>query len=211
MEHTHPWHLWPGRHWPLLAAEERRFADDLQHRAAGRTAAYDRGALTAVLNAMRCGMTVDALLDAGPGLQPAVLLAAYRHAEKLRATAAGAWQRILDNPSISVWVTNQHLAYPLMTTQVQQLNRAAAESTPKAFTAAVIAVRTETEDLCVRATRVEQRLAALQAPSPAGVELGRLLYDPYDPQLWGQPAFVPDRVGALMPMRVRDLLGEPRR
>ncbi len=60
-----------------------------------------------------------------------------------------------------------------------------------------------------RETELElEELAATATDLDLPIRLGSRLYDPYAACLYGHQFFLPERVGALVPPRVRDLLGE---
>jgi hypothetical protein len=211
MPTTYIWHLWPGRHWPLLQSEEAQFVADLTQRAGTRRTAFDRGNLTAVLNSLRCGLSVDELFNVAPGLDPAGLLVAYQWVDTLRATSADAWKAIVAAPTLATVTTHGHEAAKLLPVPVRRMMATAEHVNAELLAAAAREAALRIAHTTTRAMLIESKLAHHTPPSPPAVDLGRLLYDPYEPQLWGDPYFLPDRVGSLMPLRVADLLGEARR
>lgn len=207
---AHLWHLWPGRHWPLLREEEAEFVAALAERSEGSRPEYDRGNLIAVLNSLRCGLSLDELLALAPGLEPAALLVAYEHLDSLRSESVNAWAAIVADPSLSTVTENLPLAGRLLPVAVYRVAVYGNSSEEDLLHKAVTEAQARMSRLTAQALDVEEQLRHCQAPSEDGVRLGRRLYDPYDPQLWGEAFYLPERVGALMPVRVADLLGEPR-
>jgi hypothetical protein len=210
MSYAHYWHVWPGRNWPLSCTEERRFADDL---AAGsrRPPRLDRPPprvhVTAVLSAIRCGLDAAQLCEVAPGLSVESLNRAYQYLEKLRAHSEAAWSEIVADPTLATLRTNAPRAALIRQVPVYRL-LSVAQHTPDQLAASVAKAERRLGDTHRRAHAVEDELATLTPPSKRGVELGRVLLEPFDPGLWDEPHFAACRVGELTPNRVRDLLGE---
>lgn len=209
MTRVYRWHLWPGRHWPASRAEEADFAAAL---AAARPPARDcdRGDVTAVLNALRCGIGLDELRVLVPGVDVARLHVAYRRLDDRRVAALAAWDALCADPGGVAVSRLAQQAATLLPVPVYRLVRSPRLSGSDGLAGAVADATAAMARVGAQVEAVEARLASLRVPSPEGVELGRVLYDPYTPGLWAHPYYRPTRVGTLMPLRVRDLLGEAR-
>lgn len=208
---------WPSANRPVTTRGEQQFLADLRLLAAAQTwsSGYVGGAddepsrsdATAVLNAMRCGLSVDDLLDRAPGLSPARVLRSYLDLDARRQKAVCAWDRIVDDPSESSLHEWGPAAATLMSPIVGQLLDVVRRKANRyAVTVATVAVRVEETARCV--AEVERALDAEPYGSHHAVELGRMLYDPAGPSLSNEPTHLPARVGTLPPARVATLLGE---
>lgn len=212
------WQLWPGRHWPLLPEEEQEFVADLRHAAAqrpepapvldeaGKVCQYDRGDVTLVLNAIRCGISASELQTVAPGAHPRRLVRAYDDLEARRAEAVAAWHSIAERSTLDALSEHGARAALLVPIAVHRILRATDISGPQGMRHTVRAIEATMEGVLAASARVEEVLRGRTTRDR--VALGCELYNPYDPGLWGNSYFVPPRVGSLMPVRVSDLLGE---
>jgi hypothetical protein len=210
---TYAWQLWPGRNWPATAAEEAVFEAELVERAGGRKKrkiAVSRGEITAVCNALRCGLTAEELFKKAPGMKPASLLAAYDALEKMRAHSVGAWERIVEERTLEAIVDHGYAARVLVPWGVMSVSYEAAEVSDAEISQRIDQVVTEMQKAAEKALELEAMLEQCEAPSAVGVELGRVLYDPYYPGVWDKSEFVPNRVGVLTPRRLARMLDEVR-
>jgi hypothetical protein len=207
------WQLWPGRNWPLTAEEELVFEAELVELANGRKKrrlTVSRGEITALCNAMRCGLTVEELLERAPGLKPAGLLAAYDLLEKLRARSVGAWEQISTQRTLESVVDHGYAARVLVPWGVSVVAAEVADASDEEIGRRVERVMTKVGQVHQQVRDIEAKLALCEAPSAVGIELGRVLYDPYDPGMWDRSEFIPDRVGVLTPRRLARMLDEIR-
>jgi hypothetical protein len=207
------WQLWPGRNWPLTAAEELEFEAALVEAANGRKKrrlTVARGDITAVCNAMRCGLTVDELLVRAPGIKPAVLLAAYDLLEKLRLRSINAWEQICEQRTLESVVDHGYAARVLVPWGVGLVAADVADASDDEISRRVDRALAKISQMHLHAAAIEEKIAQCEAPSAVGIELGRVLYDPYDPGVWDRAEFVPDRVGVLTPRRLSRMLDEVR-
>jgi hypothetical protein len=210
---TYAWQLWPGRNWPATAAEEAVFEATLVERAGGRKKrkiAVSRGEITAVCNALRCGLTADELFKKAPGMKPASLLAAYDALEKMRAHSVGAWERIVEERTLEAIVDHGYAARVLVPWGVMSVSHEAAEVSDAEISQRIDQVVTEMQKATQKALELEAMLEQCEAPSAVGVELGRVLYDPYYPGVWDKSEFIPNRVGVLTPRHLARMLNEVR-
>lgn len=209
---TYLWQVWDGRHWPLTAHEEEVFRQDLAQRSRSRLVKVSRSDVTAVLNALRCGLSVDELLTAGPGLVPSRLHAGYELLLGRLAATHQAWRKIVEVPTSSTLASNKYVASLVLPEAVRRLVVEDRSPQVSALAREVGVVREKIEASWREASRKEAELA-LCAPGLEAVELGRKLYDPLagrglggEPCLWAADYYLPVRVGTLMPERVRRLL-----
>lgn len=223
MTALHVWHLWAARHWPASVREEAQFVDDLDALAATATPAPEptetatdpaevrrahRVNVTAVLNALRCGLTAEELMSNLPGADPAELAAAYRTLDESRRAAVTAWQNLVAEQTWHAVQEHGVHAAVLMPVPVHRILTIATNTQGRSLTSAVQAMAGTVREhgrMVARAERALERLAA--APAQA-VALGTRLHNPADPGLWGSPFFLPPRVTSLSAPRVADLLGE---
>lgn len=206
---TYAWHLWPGRHWPSSAAEEAALVADLAARVGdGPRPVVNRAHVTSVLNVLRCGLTVDAVLATAPGIDPACLLAAYERMEALRARSAAAWAAIVADPCMHTLTEFGPTAARVLSVPVYRLAIAAQAVSPETLRSTARQLDAQVRQVGALSLRLEEQLARLVPPSEQGVSLGRRLYNPYQPAVWGDPFYLPARVGTLSPVRASDLLGE---
>ena len=207
-EHVHAaWMPWTGRNWPATAREERAFVVRLTELAPPRQGAATRSDITAVLNALRCGLTVDELLDRAPGLQPGRLLDAYCVLDAERAESEQAWHAIVARPNLETFVRHGTSAARLLPAAITGL-RSVAELHLQSLGVAVGELADRVRSVQARVCRIEDVLDRLIPPSDRGVELGRQLYDPIGGGETSHPDYLPTRVGTLVPTRAAALLGE---
>lgn len=170
---------------------------------------FDRGDVTTVLNALRCGVEFDGLLAIAQAVRPERLLWAYQHVERLRSSAADGFDLIVGlggelSPKVVARASN------LVPVPVSRLVAAAEGRDAARVEEARLEVVALAAAVSKRSAELEATVVALVAAGrrPEAVVCGRRLYDPYGACVWGHPFFVPRRVGELMPARVRDLLEE---
>lgn len=214
---TYVWHLWPGRNFPCTAREEATFLQDMRSavgtvKGAAKTkkVAFDRGDVTSVMNALRCGLTFAELQERAPGLKPARLLAAYLEVDRLRAQSVNAWLELVADGGLESIVNWASAAAVLMGTPVRRVQPISNNLSEELLRDRVKQVQERVLVTVRQGEKIEKVLDERRVNASDSVELGRLLYDPYDPSLWADPYFLPERVGTLMPLRLADLLGERR-
>jgi hypothetical protein len=171
----------------------------------------DRDAISVLLTILRCGTPLAEVQRLAPGLDMCRLSTAYATLEKARARAVTAWEYIEEHPtSASLWeyAERASLVLPVVTHTILSKTMR-----PDSATVAlgVAEASAEVHRVRVLALGVEASLDALDPGDPKGVDLGAQLYNPVNPGIYGSAYYLPDRVASLTPLRVRDLLGEPRR
>ena len=208
------WHPWPARGWPCTTAEERRFVDALADRAADLpdpaeppVEEYGRRDVTALLNALRCGLTVESLLRHAPGLSPRRLLAAHRVLEGRRASAEYAWQRIVASPAsgtLAAYGPDAAVVLPVVVGRL--LDRFVHGDDDLAVT--IAADDAEIRRVARIAESVEDWLDDPAATAERKRKVGLLLHHLDEPGIWSHDHYLVARVGALVPVRLAALLGE---
>lgn len=206
--HVHAvWMPWTGRNWPATTREEQAFVARLAELAPPRQGGASRSDITAVLNALRCGLPADELLERAPGLQPGRLLDAYRALEAERCASEHAWRSIVAAPSLENFVRHGVSAGRLLPAAITGL-RSVAELHLPSLGVAVSELADRVVAAQTRVRRLEVTLDRLIPPSQHGVEIGRQLYDPIGGGETSHPDYLPTRVGTLVPTRAAALLGE---
>jgi hypothetical protein len=201
------WMPWIGGTRANTTIDEASFVMRLNDLARERRGEHQRSDTTAVLNALRCGVDVDDLLDRAPGLQVDRLLAAYIALDRLRFRAESAWMEIVDAGTADALHQRGCEAGKLVPSLIGQLHAVASERPDElAGTIAMMATSVRAATSCVLA--IEQALHESVGDQEGRARLGRLLYDPEAPGATSRPDFVPRRVGTLVPTRVAALLGE---
>lgn len=200
------WHPWPvERAWPLRYDEEATFAAALADAAAGRTVCWSRSDLTAVVTALRQGVTADQLQAAAPGRDPAALHAAYHAADRGRRRATDALTRLLNEPTMGTLATDGPTAARLLPRPVRDLLALAHHTAGAANQLAAAKIRTRTVEAAAAAADLERHVAALRLREDAA-DRARQLFHPHQPCAWSHAYFVPARVGELTPVRLASVL-----
>lgn len=189
-----------------FVADLRTLARSSHHRPTSR--GHARHDITAVLNALRCGLTARELLTHIPGTPPGVLLAAYEDLHERMTGSVTAWQALLDDPSRESLVEHAAAAAVLMPVPVYRLATVAAHAGVTALADAARSLGRQVAEHARLARAIERQLASRSVGPAAAVELGTRLHNPSEPALWGSPYFLPTRVTCLSPPRVADLLQE---
>lgn len=199
------WHLWPGQLWPFTLEQEVAFATDLRN-AATRTSRSDRDDLTALLGILRCGCGLDGALRLAPGLRINRLASAYNTLSENLEAARASWTALTEcAPSeTSQYAERAALLVPGL---VGRITAAAHGAAAEPLTIAVRSVVHQVDVTRFRTRQIEERCASLPPGSPMVVDLGSELFHPYRPGAYASPTYIPDRVSALSPVRVSDLLG----
>ena len=213
MESKKIWHVWEGRSWPMLPEEEMQFVSELEYKVKSNNVSkkphestFDRGDVTTVVNALRCGVTVQSLLLQAPGLVPSRLLAAYLKLNKSRLESVKAWERILEEKTIESLLVNKARAQCLMPIAINRLVVSSQQSGVKGLMETCDSVQRSSIAINQTARDLEGILRSER--NIDRVLLGCKLYNPYEPSIWGDIFYTPERVAALMPVKITDLLQE---
>ena len=213
MTAPHVWHLWSSRQWPASTVEESQFLSDLRalpgpSRTRRREVTPGRADMTAVLNALRCGIPAAELLRNLPGADPRALASAYDQLESSRQQAHTAWVELTGAPSWANVEQYAAAAAVLLPVPVHRILTVAAHTSGRSLVVATANVARAVHQHVAAADRLENALAHRTPPDPRAVALGARLHNPVSPALWGSAYFLPGRVTSLSPTRVADLLNE---
>jgi hypothetical protein len=203
------WLPWRCRNWPATPAEEHRFVVELALLAdpdatPDETAPSKRSDITAVLNALRGGLTAHQLVEKVPGLPPHRLLAAYRDLEQRRAASTDAWCSLVAEGSPQGLRDHGGAAAVLVPVLVERL-WATAGIGPEPYRSTVVRLASYVEATHRNVAEIE---SAMSLWPERAVELGGRLYNPYGDAVTNRVDHLARRVGTLTPNRVAALLGE---
>jgi len=212
------WHPWPvERAWPLRADEEATFvttladaAEESDPRETARPEGWTRSDLTAVVTALRQGVTGTQLLTHAPGRHPATLHAAYRAADQALHSTLTAFDRLLTTPTMSSLSADGPVAARLLPRPVADLVTVAYHTAGAGNTLAAGKIRAHIAEASAHAAALEEDVAAARFRDDACI-IARELFHPQQSCAWSHAYFVPSRVGQLTPIRLADLLQLPRR
>jgi len=202
------WQIWPGTLAPATLEAERRFVADLEA-LVSRPSRATRDDVTALISMLRCGATVEEAFAFAPGLAAGKLLGAHRRIDSLRAVSVEAWSRIAAAPTQERWRADSRAAARLFPVAVERV-AVALESDPSRRRLAEVVgqVQERMDQVAATARAIEKRLVETPSSSPSASACAAALYTPHGACVFGDPFFVPDRVAALSPTRIGDLLGE---
>lgn len=200
------WLPWtdPG---PIATSQhERVFVAELAEISGGPASTHSRSDVTAVLNALRGGLSVRRLLESAPGLRPERLHRAYDVLEDRRAGSAAAWAAIVREPTVEGLHRHGGVAARLVPVLVHRLLETA-DVDPGLLPEVARRLARSVEDVRRLAADIELEMNRHTDPSMA-MAISRALYDPTSDCVFGRVEHLPERVGALMPTRVAALLDE---
>lgn len=204
---TEIFHPWSSRMWPCSPAEEASFVVDLNRTALTTTTEFDRRDVTALVTALRCGLSAEELLDAARGLKPSRLVAAYVELDRRRSISAGAWLAVTEDGTLGAleqYMMAASLLLPGILGQVVRDVRRTGDA-QRVIVGAAARVNRATGEVLALEQGLDHGVTTLRAR-----EIGALLNDGHETGAWNLEAFLPSRVGSLMPLRVAALLGEQR-
>lgn len=204
------WHVWPGQWWPLLPDQEAAFVAELVAASPARATKPDRDDITSLLNILRCGADLSTVIQVAPGIKPARLLAAYRLLEARRSESEQAWLAIENDPDVHTLRIHASVASRILPVPVHRILATVDQAVAEGVTEAIAAASAQIHHLKITARGIEHELQDMEAGSERGMALGVKLFHPHDPGIFGNPYFLPERISALSPVRVTDLLGAPR-
>ena len=188
------------------ARDERAFVFELAARCGGVTEPHDRPEVTALLNALRGGLTPDELLGNLPGLRPGALYGSYLLLDSLRRDAVVAWEAIAYHRDLDAVERYGDRATPLVPVMVDRLRRSA-RIDPERIGRVVDFLTAGVADVRAEVDRINARLES-GVDNASAVVMSQALYRLDADCLFSRPDHVPGRVGALLPVHVAALLGE---
>lgn len=197
------WHVWPGQLWPALPDQELRFSGMLRDRA--EPAAFSRDDVSSLVGILRCGGDLDAAVRFAPGLNLSALRGAFDAVEGQLQACQRAWDAIVHDPSAATLIEHADSASLLMPVPVHRMLYALEES-PEVLRAVVRTLQEKIDDMTRAARAFEHELRSVVPPSPMGIDIGSRLFSATSAGVYGDPFFLTDRVSALSPVRLADLL-----
>ena len=193
----------------MLADQESRFVEELAARVnPSAKARFDRDDVSVLMTALRCGTDLEVLLTVAPKVNITRLHAAYQRLDALRRTSVTAWLAIERSPSERVIRQHADAARVLLPVPVGRVTQRLTQASREDVVRAVAETAAEMRKMEIVARSIEAELAELNDDDPQGVAIGTRLYDPHHPGVYASPFYCPDRVGALTPLRLRDVLNE---
>ncbi len=205
------WRVWPGREWPASGDEERALLADLELRAPGAEPLTPiearRGDMTALLNALRCGLDGPDLLGRAPGLRPERLIAAHAALDARRRQAVEAWRLIASTPTFETLATWGDTAAALVPVVIGRLRDIRNVDTAE-LESLVTACAADIDRVGRLAASVERDMSDPGVPPRRRAALAGLLFGGAGAGLWHHECYLAQRVGSLVPVRVAALLGE---
>jgi hypothetical protein len=201
------WMAWTPGSVSNTTAAETAFVRDLVAICHERRIEARRGDVTAVLNAIRCGVTVQELFEQAPGLVAERLYDAYLNIDERRRRSLDAWEAITVTPTAAQLAISAPEAGKLFPSFISQLQRVVVEA-PGRLESVIHEMIDSSIATSVKARGIEHELAEVSPSSARGDELMRRFYDPTGDGITSRPDHVPHRVGTLVPTRVAALLGE---
>jgi hypothetical protein len=204
------WQIWPGQLFPASASQETAFVADL-NASVKRVSRCNRDDITALMSMLRCGTSLEDALAFAPGIRRRLgaLLDAHRRIDAKRSSAIAAWDKILADPSPSVWQAQSPLAavlFPVAMERVAHQSRDGARD----LAPVVVQVQQRMQEMALTAERLEHHLSKIPPTMPQASTISGALFTPNGPCCYADPFFVPTRLSVLTPARVADLIGEPR-
>jgi hypothetical protein len=214
---TRIWHTFPSRGWPMTAVEEEAFVDVLVDLGAQESAACERHHATAILNALRLGVSAEAVLGFLPGLSSSDLLNAYRWLEVQVDAVNDAWTAVFESAGTSdssqiaesLAEVGKHLPAVPTAVALRAKNLPSYGSTPVALLSQ--AIREIDGDMLAMHRAADDVEALLSKPTGVmdadkGHEVGLALYHPYSSCLWSAGLYLPRRPGEVVPAMAARLL-----
>ena len=205
---------WGSRERPATAAEEALFVDRLRQMTArpsqGRVGgvAFQRYDITAVVTALRNGVTVDEMFRSAPGLRPESIAAAYDHVDQIRRNAVDAWETLVARPTAATLLEVGDRAMVLIPAIISRLRSLLVQHHPTMTLAdAIAAIDAEIQATCSRALELEYLLTNC-ANEALAARAAELLVGDLNDGLWSLGSFLPPRVGTFVSTRLREMLGE---
>lgn len=201
------WLSWRCRGWPATADEERSFAFDVSALSTGFTDQFRRADLTAVINALRGGLTVCQLLSAAPGLKPDHLRAAYVAVDDRRRASETAWNQFAQEPSIDglgQYGESAALLLPAIIHRLEAAGRLAPDTFAEVAHGFALSIVETGHDIHL----IEAGITKCANNPLQAVELGLLIYDPFGDALIARSDHLAERVGTLSSTCVAALIGE---
>ncbi len=182
--------------------------DDFVRQLGPASTHWDRVDLTAVLTALHSGAQLSDMLHVAPGLDRARMAAAHNDIASRLTRILHAFQRLIspDSTQIDDDVLTVAEMYPQLALRLlhhQRIGRRSLQEELTELSRRVAALWRSADDLA-------QQIAATDNDEERQ-EIGQRLFKATGRCLYGEPLWVPRRVGELSATKTADLLGERRR
>jgi hypothetical protein len=200
------WLPWTDPGPIATSQQERVFVAELAEVSGGAASTHARSDATALLNALRGGLSVRRLFAQAPGLRPERVHRAYEVLEERRAGSAAAWAAIVDEPTVGTLHALGGQAARLVPVLVHRLLDTA-DIDPDLLPEIATRLASGVEDVRRLVHRTELEMNR-HADIEMAMAISRALYDPTSDCVFGRVEHLPERVGSLMPTRVAALLDE---
>lgn len=201
------WCPWSVRNWPSLADEESAFVDRLS-KGRGKGRAVERDDYTLLMISLRSGLTFNELITLVPYVDTKTLHRAYMRLEGTRALTEEAWSAIAASPDEETFLRNETQASVLLPLVIHRIKGSIAACGYQTLPMVVEQAASKIALQESQSRQIEESLASVKSLPALAVEKGIMLYNPYTPGVWGDPYYLPTRVGTLSPVRIRAILGE---
>jgi len=214
------WQILPGQGFSMSLEQERVFVLELKERSVDskKKGRYNRDDLIIVLTALRCGTSVDILLQMAEGSDVKNLYISYLKLEEKRLKAVEAWNDLILYPDYAHVLKNKNSIKKIMPFVGSKLDDIVLEVKSESIKKEqmldkIMYIASNVTKVSMLASSKENELSDFinkrnNISEKKAIEIGVELYDPIRPGIYGNNFYLPNRVASLTPMRVRDLLNE---
>lgn len=214
------WQILPGQGFSMSLEQERVFVLELKERSVDskKKGRYNRDDLIIVLTALRCGTSVDILLQMAEGSDVKNLYISYLKLEEKRLKAVEAWNDLILYPDYAHVMKNKNSIKKIMPFVGSKLDDIVLEVESESIKKEqmldkIMYIASNVTKVSMLASSKENELSDFinkrnNISEKKAIEIGVELYDPIRPGIYGNNFYLPNRVASLTPMRVRDLLNE---
>ena len=193
--------------YPLSVEDERAFISDLTkyvstHKVS--TTRSGRDDMTSLIGILRCGGNLQDALVLAPGLKTGALLAAYNKIEKQRLTCVQAWENLRLNPSVANFKKHRNNISKVLPDIVKSLDRAVMLG--RDLSVEIRDHGYSVDAAGARAKFLENKCKIAHKNSREFSQITSSLYNPHDTySAYTDQAYLPDRVGAIGPLKLDNL------
>ena len=184
----------PGMWWPADAKTEEDFLADMRS-IADPDSDFERIHVTNLMSCLRNSTSIEELVEVLPGISIAKMLGAYEFLLSELNFALACWGQLLEGDRDRTVIAAAERLLPVATRHTLQ---AASPAAKEAVARNCDLARSAADELF-------EVLDYMPSNSIEGVTLGKSLFKGHGYALFGDPFFVPERVGELSPERVAAL------
>lgn len=193
--------------YPLSVEDEHAFISDLTKYVSAHnvtTTRSGRDDMTSLIGILRCGGNLQDALSLAPGLKTGALLVAYNKIEKQRLTCVQAWENLRLNPSAANFKKHRSSISKILPDIVKSLDRAVLLS--RDLSEEIRNHGHSVDAAGVRAKFLENKCRLAHKNSREFFQITSSLYNPHDTySAYTDQAYLPDRVGAIGPLKLDNL------